>query len=183
MRDIDTWNLQAKLRVAQNMFPPRILRDLENIPPFNELWLENLYIWGDVGTGKTLEAASILLEAAKHRYLKAESGKLLFTSVPELILEIQDTFHRVEYTQLDVLNKYSEARFLVLDDLGSEKPTEFVMTTLYLIINRRYEALHPTVITSNFDLDTMADRLGDDRITSRIEREYKIKHKTGKWKK
>jgi len=183
MRDIVTWNSHAQHRVASNIFHPRILRDLENVHPPDEIQLENLYIWGDVGTGKTLEAAFILLEAAKHRYLQATSGALLFTSVPELILEIQDTFHRVEYTQLDVLNKYSEALFLVLDDLGSEKPTEFVMTTLYLIINRRYEALRPTVITSNFDLGTMADRLGDDRITSRIEREYKIKHKTGKWKK
>lgn len=79
------------------------------------------------------------------------------------------------------MDKYSNAHLLVLDDLGAEKPTEFVITTLYLIINRRYENMLTTVITSNYDYNDLADII-DERIIDRIDRSYLIFEKTAKWK-
>jgi len=182
MRNERTWRETVMPSVIQKL-SPRIQRDLKIIPiPTKLPQMCNMYIHGEVGTGKTIDAIMMLLGAAMERYLQNRQGEILYMSVPELITEIQDSFGNHETTRHEILERFSEAYFLILDDLGAEKPTEFVMTMLYLIINRRYENMLPTVITSNFDLDTLASRLGDDRVTSRIEREYIIKHKTGKWR-
>jgi integrase len=56
---------------------------------------------------------------------------------------------------------------LYLDDLGTEKPTDWALQTLYLIIDRRYPEMMQTIISSNLNLDELSSRLGD-RIASRI---------------
>lgn len=56
---------------------------------------------------------------------------------------------------------------VILDDLGSERPTDFAVDTLNSVISNRYNACAPTVITSNLTLDAIASAYGD-RIASRI---------------
>jgi DNA replication protein DnaC len=64
----------------------------------------------------------------------------------------------------------------VLDELGAQKPTEWVMDNLYLIMNSRYTAGSPTIFTSNYRLEgrdsasgrngggsSMGSRSGDGR--------------------
>ena len=46
----------------------------------------------------------------------------------------------------------TNAEVLVLDELGAQKPTQFVRETLYLIINDRYSRRLPTIFTSNYFL-------------------------------
>ena len=50
---------------------------------------------------------------------------------------------------------------------GSEKITEWVLETFYLLINKKYNERIPLVITSNFKLMNLATQL-NDRIVSRI---------------
>jgi DNA replication protein DnaC len=50
-----------------------------------------------------------------------------------------------------------EADLLVLDDLGAEKTSEWVQETLGLVINTRYNAQRPTIVTTN-----LSDNLDDD---------------------
>lgn len=129
---------------------------------------ESYYIWGEVGTGKTILAAQMWLEAKKQMWLKVETGDVIMISMPELILTLTETFDNPSVSTPEVLAKYSDAAYLIIDDFGTERSTEYVYSVLYLIVNRRFENMLPTVFTSNLDLDTIADRLNDDRITNRI---------------
>jgi DNA replication protein DnaC len=66
------------------------------------------------------------------------------------------------YPEERVVGTWMEYRpLLVLDDLGAEKLTEWAAGTLYSILNARYQAQLPTIITSNVDAAV------DDRTLSR----------------
>lgn len=56
---------------------------------------------------------------------------------------------------------------VILDDLGSERPTDFAVDALNVVVSSRYNACAPTIITSNLPLDGIASAYGD-RIASRI---------------
>jgi hypothetical protein len=68
---------------------------------------------------------------------------------------------------------------LILDDIGTEKPSEWAQQNIFLIIDRRYETLRQTIFTSNLSLDELSERLGD-RITSRIAEMCKVIELKGK---
>ena len=75
--------------------------------------------------------------------------------------------HQEVNTHVDVLHIYQQVDFLILDDMGTEKITDWVNEKLYQIINYRYENFKSTVLTTNLSGDQLADRLGE-RIPSRI---------------
>ena len=66
------------------------------------------------------------------------------------------------------------AELLVLDDLGAERPTDWVEETMNLIVNTRYNDRRPTIFTSNYEdvpdaneLDSLLVRVGF-RMHSRL---------------
>ena len=79
------------------------------------------------------------------------------------------------------INKFRDIPYLVVDDLGSDKKTDWSFSTLYEIIDGRdmYERTG-MIITSNLSLGDLAARLDDDRIISRINGMCKIIQLTGK---
>lgn len=172
MRDLQTWEQRARPKILQQL-PPRLREDVIRYKPPNNNPI-SYYIYGGLGTGKTVIAAQLWLKAQQKKYLEASPGKIIFISVPEFFVELKATYSNPDKEELVVLAKYSEAEFLVLDDLGAERSTEWVMSMLYLLINRRYENKLTTVITSNYDLDELGEKLGDYRIPSRIQRMCKI---------
>jgi DNA replication protein DnaC len=141
---------------------------LEDVPErvkdaFNRAVVINkkgLYIYGGVGTGKTHIAYAI-----KRRYDELRQPNL-FWNMTELIDEIRSDFNRKEkeFTGENVLDYQ---HLLFLDDIGAEKPTEWVEEKIYLIVNRRYNDMLPTIFTSNLNISELSDRIGD-RIASRI---------------
>lgn len=58
--------------------------------------------------------------------------------------------------------------FIMLDDIGAEKATEWVEEFIYLVVNKRYENEHPMIFTSNLPLSQLAEKIGD-RTVSRIK--------------
>lgn len=90
----------------------------------------------------------------------------IFITVPELLMKIRSCFS-LDKCEETIVNKYSNVPFLVLDDLGVEKGSEWALQTLYIIINNRYSNCLQTVITSNFSIEEIGIKLGD-RIASRI---------------
>ena len=92
----------------------------------------------------------------------------VFISAPELLVSIKATFNQRDgLTEKDIIDKYSEAAVLFLDDLGAEYSTEWATGVMFLLIDRRYNAQLRTHITSNLSLEELAGRL-NDRVTSRI---------------
>ncbi len=166
-------NIQTVL--AKMGVPKKFLSPKSNTSRLN---LESgYYFHGPVGTGKTDLAVSFLknvilnsepsepvYEYGKYR-LKDSLG--LFVSVPVMLLNIRGAFKSETTEEIALIKKYVSPKILVMDDLGSEKTTDWVMQTLYVIINARYEEERQTVITSNYSLEEIRKNL-NDKIASRI---------------
>src|SRR2546421_1283544 len=128
-----------------------------------------LLFMGPVGTGKTHLSTAIL------RGLIEKGIPCLFCEFGALLKEIQDAYNPVSKTsELQVLAPVVAAEFLVLDELGASKPTDWVRDTMLHVIGQRYNDRKVTVFTTNY-LDeragaggeTLADRIGV-RLRSRL---------------
>jgi DNA replication protein DnaC len=118
---------------------------------------KNLFIWGSAGTGKTHLATAIMRGYGSGWIFKPQQ---IYRDCRGL---------KSGYDEQAAINKYVNIPFLVIDDLGVEKKTDFSFSTLYEIIEGRDMAFkNGMIITSNLNLNSLAERLGDDRITSRI---------------
>jgi len=117
---------------------------------------------GESGCGKTHLAAAIV----NYRY---QAGKpALFVVVSDFLDHLRSTFSpdsKVSYDQ--VFEKVKTAPLLVLDDLGEQISTPWVKEKLYQVINYRYNAKLPTVITTRYAPDEIVANL-ESSISSRL---------------
>ena len=129
---------------------------------------------GYAGRGKTHLAVGVL------RALIEEKGcQGLFCDYGDLLKQIQSSYNaKAETTEQQLLRPVLEAEVLVLDDLGSTKPTAWVWDTVAHVLNSRYNHKRTTIITTNFANrapsatvgareDTLGDRIGE-RMRSRL---------------
>ena len=121
-----------------------------------------LLFLGPCGVGKTHLAVALL------KRVIADSGDGgLFYDFRDLLREIQASWNSISQTsELDVLRPVLEAKVLVLDELGANKPTEWVRDTIAHIINCRYNDKKLTIFTSNY-LDNPAKQ-GEESLSDRI---------------
>jgi DNA replication protein DnaC len=109
-----------------------------------------LLLMGPCGVGKTHLAVAALKEIV----LRGHSG--LFYDYRELLKQIQDSYNaESQSTEMGVLEPVLKTEILVLDDLGSSKPSLWALETVGHILNTRYNEKRVTVLTTNF-LDTEA---------------------------
>ncbi len=121
-----------------------------------------LLFLGTCGVGKTHLAVALLKQV-----IIATGADGLFYDFRDLLREIQASWNSVsQSSELDVLRPVLEAEVLVLDELGANKPTEWVRDTIAHIINCRYNDKRLTIFTSNF-LDT-PNKQGEENLTDRI---------------
>ena len=102
---------------------------------------------GGCGADKTHLAVAALLEIIHN----GKPGRMLFSNFQDLIQEIQASFDSDEVpSKSQLLRPLLEADLLVLDELGSQKPTTFVQDILYYVINTRYNEERTTLFTTNY---------------------------------
>jgi DNA replication protein DnaC len=128
---------QAKLvvrRFAQEFSP---VREIESD--------HGLLLMGPCGVGKTHLAVSALKEIV----LRGHRG--LFYDYRELLKAIQDSYNpESQSTEMSVLEPVLETELLVLDDVGSSKPSLWALETVGYILNTRYNEKRVTLLTTNF---------------------------------
>lgn len=128
----------------------------------------SLLLTGKTGCGKTHLAVGIMAEYLRLNLHKAHSDTALFIGAPELLMRIRASFDKGATTsETEIVNRYSQCGLLVLDDLGAEKTSEFSITTLYIILDRRNAHCRKTIVTSNLSLKEISATIGD-RIASRL---------------
>lgn len=122
----------------------------------------SLFIHGAPGTGKTFLAAIVAQE------FMSRGRTVIFTEVPALLDTLKSTFDDSATARIDELTaSLSTVDVLVLDDLGTENPTEWAVERLFLIVNARYNSQSTTLVTSNFPYSTIAERFNNPRRTGR----------------
>ena len=117
----------------------------------------SLLIWGPFGTGKTALAVSMVRDRVYRQGLAAQ-----FITSPKLLDRIRATFSdRNGVDEADVLLRIKTIPFLVLDDLGAERVTEWVEEKLFTIINERHDEMLTTVFTTNLSPAQLGNHIGE----------------------
>ncbi len=114
-----------------------------------------LFIAGPKGTGKTHLAAAI---ANQLMHGDPPTAVICMTMI-DLLERIRRTFGKGGVDEADVLTIYKTVPLLIIDDMGKEPATEWAVSTVYNIINGRYEAYLPTIITTNYDTQALIQRM------------------------
>lgn len=138
-----------------------------NYDQYPEIKLEtSLFLHGESGCGKTYKAKQLALEFFTN--YPQTNGE--FTTFLDLIQNYKNSFKEgLEGSEYRLkIKEYKECFLLILDDLGTEKATEFVNQTLFEIINFRVENSLPIIITSNLSLEGLKIKY-DQKIIRRLE--------------
>ncbi len=120
-----------------------------------------LLLWGDVGTGKSFAAACIANALL-------ESGvPVLMTNFSKILNQMGSMYSEERYRYIASFNAYD---LLIIDDLGIERSTEYALEQVYAVIDERYKAKKPLIITTNQPLKELRnpDNLAYARIYSRV---------------
>lgn len=137
---------------------------------YGDLVEKSFYVYGPVGCGKTHLLCALLRETSygtSSRFLTSE----------ELLSMIKDSYNQPftprwvaedgEARADNLVTQLCDLDILAIDDLGLERITDWSMSMMRLIINTRYNDMRRTYISSNMNLDTMAECF-DHRTASRI---------------
>ena len=127
---------------------------------------QNLFLYGDVGVGKTFLSNCIAKELMDKEYsVLYFSASKFFSSLAKHAFDKQD---------VDAQNMFEliyNCDCLIIDDLGTEYTNNFIASQFFTCINERLLNSRSTIISTNLSLDTLAD-LYTERSFSRITSNY-----------
>lgn len=130
-----------------------------------------LYMWGPVGTGKSMAAVAVCRELAKI------TGSVRWWQTSDLLMSLGNPYHRQ-----DMMRELFGVRVLVLDDFGTQTLSAKHEEYMDQIADARYRRRRTTIVTTNVQpgligLDRVMDRWKSTMIqvefSGRSRREYK----------
>lgn len=118
---------------------------------------EGMMFYGGVGTGKTFLASCVANELIDRGYV------VIMNTIQDLAAEMQEDYgQNREY----VLNRVRDCDLLILDDFGVERDTEYMAEQVNQIVNERYNAQKPLIVTTNLSPKFMRDSQDDPKRRS-----------------
>jgi len=131
-----------------------------------------LLLTGEPSVGKSHLAAALTRRELRH-YIAMNNQKkpcgfsAKWANAHQLLMEIRHTFNRKDgYSEMDLVKAYVDYEYLVIDDLGTEKQSEWALTTLTNIVDGRMNLEKVTVITSNLSIVKLIEI--DTRLAARL---------------
>lgn len=115
----------------------------------------DVLLLGNVGAGKTHAAVALARE------VHDQGGEVLFRPALALIEDLKPD------GDPEALKRASKAALLILDDLGTERRTDFAADRISLLLVTRYDDCLPTIVTSNLAPEVLEKQVGE-RIWSRL---------------
>ena len=121
----------------------------------------NLLFVGGTGLGKTFLSACIA------RTVADRGCSVIYETSARLFSKLEQArFNPTEESRREA-EKFQECDLLILDDLGTEMPGQFVTSALYSLLNDRLLAGKPMVISTNLTVEELSRRYSP-QITSRL---------------
>jgi len=173
---LDSLHLPLLRRMTFKTFDSRLLagdsdelKELQNAyrqaMKFAEEPADWLVIVGATGHGKTRLAAAV------GNYCREAGRQAMFVVVPDLLDRLRAAYNPGNPRAFDeMFDQVRNVPLLILDDLGSQSGTAWADEKLFQLLNHRYNACLPTVITTNLtvrDLDArLASRLTDPQVST-----------------
>ena len=139
----------------------------------NGIEKKGLILVGNNGVGKTHLACSIANKLI-------ENGiPVIYGTLINLLAELKNSYEiDNSISEMEIIKLYENVDLLIIDDLGKEKPSEWGLEKLFTIINSRYENNLPVIITTNYNQNSLVQRLsinGEiETVKSIISRLYEM---------
>lgn len=174
--NFDTFQLDF---YSDNFFDPKTGRSSKNIIKdalkvcrhFTDTFgteFHNLFLYGDVGVGKTFLSNCIAKELMDREY------SVLYFSAPKFFnILAQNTFDKNDIDAHNMFEYIFSCDLLIIDDLGTEYTNSFIASQLFTCINERLINKKSTIISTNLSLEALAD-LYTERAFSRITSSYTL---------
>ena len=140
----------------------RITQAMQNyVDNFSDLKKKGkgLLLYGTTGTGKTYAACEVINALLDMGY------SAVATNFSRILNALQETFEKQEY-----IDRLNQCDLLLIDDLGIERNTAYAKEQVYNIIDSRYRAGLPMIITTNLSIDKIKnpEDIENMRIYDRI---------------
>ena len=122
-----------------------------------------LYLYGDIHTARTFAACVANAIIAKGR-------EVYFRKLNDILIEIQKSYAKKSTADVDPMDKYSNVGLLIVDNIGMEdyqrygRETNFVQDKVSMLLDNRYANKKPTIFTSCFDFNSLAEKRGMNEI-------------------
>ena len=125
---------------------------------------ESLMLFGNAGLGKTHAALSIAGVVLEKGY------DVIYVSSPDFFSKLEALHFGSDPAgeEETLLQAASSADLLILDDLGTEFNSAFLISTLYSLLNNRLGAKLPTIVTTNITDGSLLEKLYTEKISSRL---------------
>ena len=126
----------------------------------------NLLFSGNTGLGKTFLSACIANEVAEKGF------SIVYESAPRLFSKLEKNRFNPDEESQEAVAEMENCDLLIIDDLGTEMPGNFVTAALYALVNERLLSGKSMLISTNLTIGEIAQRYSP-QIASRLQGEFK----------